>query len=288
MKNNSFLSILLLLVSFSVFSKTFKTDNDSLQKSKPKLVIGVVVDQMRYDYLTRFYNKFSDDGFKLLMHEGFNLKNNHYNYIPTYTGPGHAAIFTGATPKTNGIIANYWYDKLNDETVYCAGDANVNAVGTNHKAGKMSPHRMLTTTFGDENRLFTQFKGKTIGISLKDRGAVLPAGHSANAAYWFHGKKEGKFITSDFYMNNLPNWVKQFNSSKKAISYLKEWNTLLPLDSYVESGEDLNEFEGGFDGKKNATFPYDLKKLSNKNGNFFCYFAFNKVNYCVLFFFVKV
>ena len=246
-----------------------KSQTTSLEiNERPKLVVGIVVDQMRYDYLTRFQSRFGDGGFNRMISEGFNCKNNHFNYVPTYTGPGHTSVYTGTTPKIHGIIANNWYDKEAKEMVYCAGDDNVTSVGTEDAAGKMSPHRMQTTTFGDENRLFTQMKGKTIGISLKDRGAILPAGHIANAAYWFHGKDEGAWITSSFYMNELPQWVKDFNKSKSAKSYLKEWNTLYDISTYTESGSDENTFEGGFKGKDKATFPYDLKKLSKDNRGF--------------------
>ncbi len=234
----------------------------------PKLVVGIVVDQMRYDYLTRFENRFGEGGFKRMMNEGFNCKNNHFNYIPTYTGPGHASIYTGTTPKYHGIISNNWYDKDENKTVYCAGDESVISVGTEGAEGQMSPHRMKTTTFADENRLFTQMNGKSIGVSLKDRGAILPAGHSANAAYWFQGKLEGHFITSTHYMTELPNWVKKYNEGDSVSKYMKEWNTLYNIESYAESGTDVNAFEGGFNGKEKASFPYDLTALSAENGGF--------------------
>jgi predicted AlkP superfamily pyrophosphatase or phosphodiesterase len=237
-------------------------------KTNPKLVVGIVVDQMRYDYLTRFESKYGEGGFKRMMREGFNCKNNHFNYVPTYTGPGHASVYTGTTPKNHGIIGNNWYDKVEKESVYCAGDENVEPIGTSNKAGKMSPHRMLTTSFSDENRMFTQMRGKTIGISLKDRGAILPAGHTANAAYWFHGRDEGSWITSSFYMNTLPYWVSEFNTSEAAESYLKVWNTVYDISTYTESGTDENTFERGFTGKDKATFPYDLKALSKENRSF--------------------
>ena len=242
-----------------------KASNNNM--SNPKLVVGIVVDQMRYDYLTRFYNRYGEGGFKRMMNDGFNCKNNHFNYTPTYTAPGHASIYTGTTPKYHGIIGNTWYDKEIKKVVYCAGDSLVISVGTKSDAGKMSPHRMTTTTFSDENRLFTQMKGKTIGISIKDRGAILPAGHTANAAYWFHGQKEGHWISSSYYMNELPKWVQDFNASKKTESYLKIWDTFYDIESYVESGSDQNTFEKGFKGKATATFPYDLAKLQSENGN---------------------
>lgn len=245
-------------------SKTVKLQN----LDSPKLVVGIVVDQMRYDYLTRFYNKYGEGGFKRMMNEGFNCKNNHFNYVPTYTGPGHASVYTGTTPKYHGIISNYWYDKSIKKSVYCVEDSTVKAIGTDSELEQMSPHRMLTTSFADENRLFTQMRGKTIGVAIKDRGAILPAGHTANAAYWFRGKNEGAWVTSTFYRNDLPKWVKDFNASDVAESYLKVWDTYYPIDTYTESGSDENNFEHGFDGKNTATFPYDLKTLKNKNMGF--------------------
>ncbi|WP_246848936.1 alkaline phosphatase PafA [Aquimarina sp. U1-2] len=231
----------------------------------PKLVVGIVVDQMRYDYLTRFYHRFGEHGFKRMMNEGFNCKNNHFNYVPTYTGPGHASIYTGTTPQNHGIISNHWYDKFSNKRVYCAGDPSVETVGLDSDLEKMSPHRMKTTTVADQNRLHTQLLGKTIGIAIKDRGAILPAGHTANAAYWFRGKEEGKWITSTYYRKDLPSWVTAFNASGKVQSYLKEWNTLYDINSYVESGDDKNTFESGYKGKETATFPYDLAMLKDQN-----------------------
>ncbi|WP_109097966.1 alkaline phosphatase PafA [Aquimarina sp. AU58] len=236
--------------------------------SSPKLVVGIVVDQMRYDYLTRFYNRFGDRGFKRMINEGFNCKNNHFNYVPTYTGPGHASIYTGTTPKNHGIISNHWYDKFGKAMVYCASDSLVKAVGSNSEMERMSPRRMKTSTVSDQNRLHTQLKGKTIGIAIKDRGAILPAGHSANGAYWFRGKDEGKWITSTYYRNELPDWVKKFNTSNQAESYLKVWNTLYDINTYAESGPDQNEFEGGYKGKETVTFPYDLAKLKDQNSGY--------------------
>ncbi|WP_159022812.1 alkaline phosphatase PafA [Formosa sp. L2A11] len=265
---NSILLFLACLLYASGFAQQAQENESSEIYVKPKLVVGIVVDQMRYDYLTRFYDKYGEDGFKRMMNEGFNCKNNHFNYIPTYTAPGHTSIYTGTSPMNHGIIGNNWYDKELKTSVYCAEDASVASVGTENKAGQMSPHRMLTTTFADENRLFTQMEGKTIGISIKDRGAILPAGHTANAAYWFFGEDQGDFITSTYYEEELPKWVKNFNSSKKAKSYLKEWDTYYNIKKYTESGDDLNDFEGGFKGKETATFPYDLKKLSKENNGF--------------------
>ena len=258
-----FSAAFMLLFAFSSKAQSPNTNAD-----KPKLVVGIVVDQMRYDYLNKFWDKYEEGGFKRLIQEGFNFRNNHYNYAPTYTGPGHTSVWTGTSPMNHGIIGNDWFDKFSGEMVYCAQDDSVASLGTKSNAGKMSPHRMQTTTLTDQNRLHTQFRGKTIGVSIKDRGAILPAGHTANAAYWFSGGEDGKFISSTYYMEELPKWVQKFNKSGKADSYLKEWDTFLDIETYTESGVDENDFEGGFRGKETATFPYDLKKLSKGNGNY--------------------
>ena len=258
-----------IISAFFVFSLSFVNISEAQNiNDNPKLVVGIVVDQMRYEYLTRFQNRFGEGGFLRMINEGFNCKNNHFNYVPTYTGPGHASVFTGTTPKYHGIISNSWYDKEIKKSVYCAGDTTMTSIGTESDAGKMSPHRMKTTTFADENRLFSQMRGKTIGISIKDRGAVLPAGHTANAAYWFHGMDEGNFVTSSFYMSELPDWVKKFNKGDHVEKYLKTWDTYYEISTYLESGSDINDFEGGFIGKETAAFPYDLKALSEQNGGF--------------------
>lgn len=255
---------------FFLFNSKAQTTTTAENNSKPKLVVGIVVDQMRYDYLTRFYNKFGEGGFKRMVNEGFNCKNNHFNYIPTKTGPGHASIFTGTTPKYHGIIGNDWFLKDLKQNVNCVQDDSVQPIGTESKDGKRSPQWLLSTTFADENRMFTQMKGKTIGISIKHRGAILPAGHTANAAYWLDYEHDGSgnWITSSFYMNDLPQWVKDFNASDAAEKYFKVWNTLYDINSYTESGNDLNTFERIFKGKETATFPYDLEALKNENGNF--------------------
>ncbi|MBU2972888.1 alkaline phosphatase PafA [Zobellia sp. B3R18] len=251
------------LTSFG--QKKSKEQTEAQLKTDPKLVVGIIVDQMRYDYITRFWDHYGDDGFKRLVNEGFNCKNNHYNYAPTSTGPGHTSVYTGTTPAMHGIIGNNWYDKESDTDVYCAGDPAYNSVGTTSDAGKMSPHRMTVTTITDELRLHTQMRGKTIAIALKDRGAVLPGGHTANAAYWF---SDGAWITSSFYMDKLPVWVEKFNADKSVDTYKKPWKTLKKISEYVESGTDYNAYEGLFKGEKTSVFPHDLPALWDENGKY--------------------
>ena len=276
MKKSGFTGLftLLLLISVVVEVHAQRSQDQSISispntlVSKPKLVVGIVVDQMRYDYLTRFWDHYGDGGFKRMVAEGFNCRNNHFNYTPTYTGPGHASVYTGTTPAMHGIISNSWYDKTTNKAVYCAGDDNVNTVGAEGQIGKMSPHLMNVTTMTDQLRLHTQMRGKVIAIALKDRGAVLPGGHTANAAYWFHGYGEGNWITSSYYMEKLPRWVLQYNSSDAVEQYQKSWKPYHNLASYKESGPDNTAYETAFNGEPAPVFPHDLPSLWEGNDGF--------------------
>jgi hypothetical protein len=193
---------------------------------------------MRWDYLYRYYNRYSNGGFKRLINQGFSAENTFINYTPTYTGCGHASIYTGSVPAINGIIGNNWYDPEIGRDVYCTEDKDVKTVGSATKAGEMSPKNLLTTTITDELRIATNFKSKVIGISLKDRGSILPAGHSANAAYWYDGESGG-FVTSTYYMPQLPNWLTAYNNTKPAnLFYAKNWETLYPIATYTQSTAD--------------------------------------------------
>ncbi len=237
------------------------TSLHTFAQTQPKLVVGIVVDQMRMDYIYRYWDKYSENGFKKLMNEGFTCKNAHYNYIPTYTGPGHASIFTGATPMNHGIIANDWFDKASDKSLYCVSDSLAKSVGTNNEQGKMSPSHLLAPTLGDAFKISTQFRGKSIGVSIKDRAAILPAGHSADAAYWMDFET-GNFITSNHYMNSLPKWASRFNSEKHADELAKEgWQTLLAIEKYTESTEDNTPYEKVYNKNGYPVFPYDLPQL---------------------------
>ncbi|OSY88435.1 alkaline phosphatase [Tenacibaculum holothuriorum] len=262
MKNNILFTALVCLTLFSC-----KVEKKVTQKTK--LVVGVVVDQMRYDYLTRFADRYGEGGFKRLLNEGFSLENAHYNYIPTYTAVGHTSIYTGTTPTNHGIISNHWYDKYLKETIYCVDDSKYKTIGNDGDGGKKSPYRMLTTTITDQLRLAQNMKGKTIGVAIKDRSAILPAGHTANAAYWFDGGSKGEWISSSYYMNELPTWVTEFNASKKADEYLsKPWETLYDIDTYTESIADDNKFEQPFKGQDKPVFPHNIPELRSKNNNY--------------------
>ena len=257
-----------ILLSFIVllFSPSYA---QSESVGQPKLVIGITVDQMRQEYLYRYYSKFGQGGFKRLMDQGFMLENAHFNYIPTVTGAGHASVFTGTTPAVHGIIGNSWYDKSLEREVYCVGDENYKTVGsTTVSKGKTSPQRLLTNTITDELKIATQKRAKVIGLSIKDRGAVLPVGHMANAAYWYDGTT-GRFVTSTYYVDKLPDWMERFNNLQLADKYLSgSWYTLHPIGLYEESGPDSSPYEGTFNGETKSTFPYILKDLRKTNGDF--------------------
>ena len=176
---------------------------------RPKLVVGIVVDQMRWDYLSRYYEKFTADGFRRLTDQGFSCDNCLINYVPTVTAIGHTSVYTGTTPAFHGICGNNFY--IDGRKTYCTTDTTVDVVGSdNREKGCMSPRNMLATTIGDQLRLHTDFMSKVVGVSYKDRAAILPAGHSATAAYWLDLKNR-RFITSTYYMKELPSWVVEQN-----------------------------------------------------------------------------
>jgi len=232
------------------------------QSAKPKLVVGIVIDQMRWDYLYRFNQLYGSNGFKRLIGEGFSCDNTLIPYTPTYTAPGHTCIYTGSVPAIHGIVGNSWFDKSSNANVYCTDDSTVSTVGNTSDAGKMSPENMLATTITDELRLSNNFKSKVIGLALKDRGAILPAGHSANAAYWYDDKG-GKWISSTYYMKDVPAWVKDFNAKDMVASYMsKDWNTLLPIAQYDLSTPDNEPYENAISGETTVTFPHRLSSIT--------------------------
>lgn len=232
--------------------------------SRPKLVVGVVVDQMRWDYLYRFYDRYGKGGLKRLMNDGFNCQNTKIDYLPSFTAPGHTCIYTGSVPALHGIVANEWEDIRTGREWYCTEDTTVQSVGGG-KAGLMSPRNMLASTITDELRLATNFRSRTFGISIKDRGAILPAGHSANAAYWYDGEN-GSFISSSFYMKQLPQWLRHFNQRNITDSLMKQdWNTLYPIASYKESTPDDNAYEGAMKGEARPVFPHKTSATMGKS-----------------------
>jgi predicted AlkP superfamily pyrophosphatase or phosphodiesterase len=257
--------ITLAFLSISLWS-TAQVNNGGLKQNtlqRPKLIVGIVIDQMRWDYLYRYYDRYqADGGFKQMLSQGFSCENTFIPYIPTITACGHTCIYTGSVPAINGIVGNEWWDYTGSQMAYCAGDVNVKTVGSTSTAGQMSPHNLLVTTIGDEMHLASNFHNKVIGIALKDRAAILPAGHSANGAYWFDDLTGG-WISSTYYMSDLPGWVKDFNAKKMVDQYFaQDWKTLYPIETYVQSTADDVPYENKPFGK---AFPYLLSPFIGKN-----------------------
>ncbi|WAC10063.1 alkaline phosphatase PafA [Dyadobacter pollutisoli] len=249
-----------LILSPSIYGQTKpKAASNPSKLARPKLVVGIVVDQMRYDYLYRYYDKYKEGGLKRLMNDGFNCRNNHYHYALTVTAAGHSAVYTGALPAVNGIVGNDWYDRIAGKNVYCTDDSTVATVGSsNVTVGKMSPRNLLASTVTDQLRVATNFRSKTVGVAIKDRASILPAGHAANGAYWFDSKT-GNFVTSTYYMQSLPTWVSDYNNKKMPAAFMgKGWNTLLPIDQYTQSTPDDVTWEGKLPADKKPVFPHDI------------------------------
>lgn len=232
---------------------------------RPKLVVGMVVDQMCWDYLYRFNGRFSErGGFHRLLSEGYNCHNARINYLPAVTAIGHSSVYTGSVPSIHGIAGNYFFDK--GKSTYCTEDGSVSTIGAeNGKSGQMSPRNMLSTSIADELRIATNFTSRVVGVALKDRGAILPAGHSATAAYWFDDKS-GNFISSSYYMTELPRWAENFNKKRLADKYLREgWKPMYALRTYTASSPDANAYEEPW-GEVPATLPLDTKTLQKSHG----------------------
>jgi predicted AlkP superfamily pyrophosphatase or phosphodiesterase len=233
---------------------------------RPKLVVGIIVDQMRWDFLYRYYDKYSEGGFKRMLKQGFSCENTYINYLPSYTAVGHTCIFTGSVPSISGITGNDWVDQLTGAHVYCTEDSTVQSVGVDYAPdGKMSPRNLLVTTITDELRMATNYQSRVVGISLKDRAAILPAGHTANAAFWMDDSS-GNFISSSYYMKKLPKAVENFNKQKNIEQFIKsEWKTLYPINLYIESDSDNKSYEGKMTGEISPVFPHNIKSAYTKN-----------------------
>lgn len=248
--------VVLLLFPFTLLAQV---------KESPKLVVGIVVDQMCYDYLYRFEAKYGKNGLLKLRDKGVNCRSTNYNYVPTYTGPGHASIYTGTTPATHGIVANDWYDVQLGKEINCVGDSTQQSVGTTSADGKCSPHNLKTHTITDQLKL-NRTGAKVISMSIKNRGAILPGGHLSDGSYWFD-YATGDFISSTFFMDKLPDWVKGFNTNTYPETTMKgTWDTYYPIEQYTESAGDDRKYEHLLPGKDKPVFPYNLGEMIQKSG----------------------
>jgi len=250
-----------------VLSVIFISNIFSQNLDQPKLVVGIVIDQMRFEDLYRYYNYFDKDGFKKLLNYGANFTYAHFNYEPTTTAPGHASIFTGSVPYFHGIVANDFFDKKIQKVVNAVKDENYLSVGSDDEVGKCSPNRLQSSTISDQIKLSTNLQSKVISISLKDRGAVLPGGQLANAAYWYN-YKTGDFISSTYYMKSLPDWLVKFNDRNLPQDYMqKGWNLLLKQEAYNSLYDLSQENKTKIFKEDQIKFPYDFKNLSNEELN---------------------
>ncbi len=242
---------------FLLFSLSAHAQKPSGTIPRPKIIVGIVVDQMRWDYLYRYYDRYGKGGFKRLLNGGFSFEQTMVNYLPTYTGPGHACIWTGSVPAIHGIAGNEWIETASGKPVYCVSDSFAKSVGGSLKAGRMSPRNLLTTTVGDELKLATNGRSRAFAISLKDRASILPGGRMADGVYWYDDST-GAFITSDWYRNNLPQWVEDFNARHLPDAYLKKgWTLARNPKTYRHSTKDSTRYEGLFKGEKTPTFPHN-------------------------------
>ena len=245
-----------LLVSVSFAQRRIQP---TVQK-RPRLVLLIVVDQFRYDYLERFGDLFGPNGFKRLLRDGASWTQSNYDHAPTYTAPGHGTMMTGAYPAESGIIGNEWLDRASGKRIFSITDETVKVLGGDSSEIGASPSRLVASTVGDEMRLATNDHAKVIGISVKDRSAILPAGRHANAAYWF-STASGNMVSSTYYFHQLPAWVTTFNATRPADKYFgAKWDRLLPESEYVKrAGPDSPSWEavGSASGDTNA-FPHTI------------------------------
>jgi predicted AlkP superfamily pyrophosphatase or phosphodiesterase len=231
-------------------------------QNAPKLVVGIVIDQMRFDYLSTFSHGYCDSGFVELLKKGSSWHEMHYNYVPTFTGPGHASIYTGTTPSFHGIAANDWYDLKSKQEIYCTQDDNSKGIGAANIQG-MTPKNLRVPTIGDQLKAAYP-TSKVYGIAIKDRGGILPAGKLANGAFWYDGTS-GNMVSSDYYYETLPLWAQNFNQSNNGANYLKQdWNLLLPNSYYLDKKDDL-VYEKAFRGESKPVFPHLITQLKSDN-----------------------
>ena len=243
-----------LTIAF-LFVAVFSVAQASLSApaARPKLIVGIAIDQFRADYLERFSDLFGEDGFRRLLQEGAVFADAQHLHSVTVTAPGHAAFMTGTVPTQNGIIANEWFDRAEGKKVSSVSDDGEKPVGSS-SGNAASPHRLIGSTLGDELKLSNGGVSRVIGISMKDRAAILPAGHHPNGAFWFDSST-GQFITSTYYMKELPSWAIRFNSSHPADAYFgKTWTKLRPEADYKRSGIDDSPYESPE--TKRRVFPY--------------------------------
>ena len=264
MKRIKIMSIIAMMLLTTGSRMAAQTHTPVTTLQRPKLVVGIVVDQMRWDYLYRYQKRYTEGGFRRMLSEGYTCENTALPYVPSVTAIGHTCIYTGSVPSIHGIAGNNFVK--DGQKVYCTDDKTVKPVGSTSDAGLMSPRNLWTTTIGDEMRIASNGRAKVVGVSLKDRASILPAGHNPNGAYWFDDAT-GRFITSTYYMDKLPQWVRAFNDKHLPEQYLSaDWNTLYPKTTYAESTADDTPYENGIREGVKPMLPLPLPALYRKYG----------------------
>lgn len=235
--------------------------------NSPKVVIGIVIENMRPDYIQRYWNKFEDNGFKKLYTQGAVCKNvKLIQHVQNYAS-GTATLFTGVNPSMHGIINKVWYDKFNGQETECTEDSYYTTIGADTKAGKASPKKLLMNTITDNLKINSMGKSKVFSVALNRESAVFSAGHAADGAYWFD-VESGRMISSSFYLKMFPDWVRLFNSENYAEKYsYRNWTPLLPEVSYTESLRDDYQLEKGYFGS-HKTFPHTISKYLKEANDF--------------------
>jgi len=235
-----------------------------IPSQKPKLIVGVTISGMMYDYLSVYWDKYGEDGFRRMATSGANCKNARFNYLITEPSVGYASIATGANPSEHGIVSDYWYNRLSNEIAYSLDDARQTTIGGSYGTGAYSPIAMHNRTLSDEIRIKSRFRSKSIGVAIDPQASILMAGHTATGAYWLDPIR-ASWVSSSYYMDSLPGWVNEFNEKNYRDLYLdRTWETLRPISEYSESMLDNNPYEIGFDDQ--ITFPYDLARISGASG----------------------
>ena len=256
-----FKSIIVLIFSIYLINN-ISGQGAYIPPEKPKLVIGIVVEQLRYDQIEKYRDRFTENGMRRLLNEGTYFKNASYNYMLTQAAPAHATIATGTEPSFHGITSDSWYLPLRNEMLYCTQDNTVGPVGGSFESGLHSPVNLLSSTFSDELEMSTNGRAKVFSVGLKESSAILSAGHSAKGVYWYDNTT-GSWMSSKWYGDSLAAWVNDFNALRLSDSYLNNtWTLLKQKEDYADCLPDSNKYELGFNGLN--YFPYDLKKLSSR------------------------
>lgn len=258
-----------VLIIFTVFTFTAFSQSYNIPSDKPKLVVGITIDGLRYDALLKLKDRFGEDGFNKLIKQGANFKNANYNYLFTQRAPGYSTIVTGSEPSMHGIISDYWYETLKEKSIHAVQNQDYRCINCENSDNACSPENLMISTFSDAIKMYYQNEAKVFSISLDASAAVLSGGFKADAAYWVDDRS-GKFVTSSYYKNEIPQWVKKFNKNKYHEEYFqRSWKLRDTITAYKHSLPDSNKYEYGFDAEFKE-FPYNYEEIkSHYTGNKF-------------------